>query len=244
MNLIKKTGIVICQRTYRESDKMLTLFLKDLGKINSYVHGAKKLNNKLFCASQTFLYAQFLLRENKNFYSIDQIDIIENLSPKNYINFCYATYFCELVDKYLMQNEPANNILILLVKTLKILNSQIDTQYIARIFEFKFMKLNGFEAQTNFCHNCHQLKNQMYFDENGVVCKNCLDPTKTFCKISPNAINLLNHLVHTKFNELITYSFEKSIIKELIAPSRIFIYSNLEINLNSKKFICEIENSE
>ena len=242
MKMIKKKGIVIREKNTSESDKIITILMHDIGKINAYVRGAKKLNNKLFSSSQIFSYAEFLIYENKNFYSVTQIDMIENLSPKNYIDFCYGIYFCELTDKYLIKNEPANNILLLLIKTLKILSSKIDTQYIARIFEFKFMKLNGYEPQTKLCHNCSKIKNQMYFDEYGLVCPNCLDKSKPFCKLSSHAINLLNHIVHTKFNNLIDSSCEKSILKELIGPSRIFINSYFDINLNSKKFICEIEN--
>lgn len=244
MKTIKKKGIVISEKNNGESDKTITILTEDAGKIYGYVRGAKKFNNKLFASSQIFSFAEFLLSEsskNKNFYSVTQIDMIENLTPKNYIDLCYGIYFCELTNKYLLKNEPANNILLLLIKSLKILSSNLDAQYVSRIFEFKFMKLNGYVPETKSCHNCFALKNPMYFDEFGLVCQNCLDKSKPFCKISPPAINLLNQLVHIKFNNLIEPAYEKSVLQELIAPSRIFINSHLDININSKKFIYEIE---
>lgn len=239
MKTIKKYGLVLHEKDFGESDKILTILLKDFGKLNVYSRGAKKLTGKLFAVSRIFSCADFVINQNKNFYSLTNSDIIESLAPQNYIGFYYANYFCEIVDKFLIFNAPENNILLLLIKALKLLPN-FDPNYIARIFEFKFMKLNGFEPQINFCHCCRQIKNKMYFDCDGLVCQNCLDYSKAFCKISEPAIIFLRAILKTKFNNL----FDRSDIfsKDLIAPSRIFISSNLEIKLSSKKFICEIEN--
>lgn len=236
---IKKYGLVIAEKSYGESDKILTLLLKNLGKLKVYARGAKKLSSKFFAASQVFSCSEFVISKNKDFYNLSQANLIENLAPRSYTEFCYATYFCELVEKFLSYQSVADNILLLLIKTLKLL-PEISPVYIARIFEFKFMQLNGFEPQINFCHSCSCMKNKMYFDGDGLVCENCLDRTKIFCMISDSALTFLRTILSTKFNDLIDKTEVFS--RELIAPSRVFISANLDLNLNSKKFIYQIEN--
>ena len=112
------------------------------------------------------------------------------------------------------------------------------------------MKLNGFEPEINFCHACNKLinKNELFFDGCGLVCKDCLDKKKNFCRLSEYSLFALKSILNMKLNDLlgpnkINLDLKNNFwLRELISAARIFMSFNLDLKLNSKKFICEIEN--
>lgn len=258
VKVIKNYGLVIYESNNGGSSKFVSILLKDYGKIRVFVRGGKKLNNKLFACSQIFCCCEFVIsqddRNNQGTYVLTEANLLENFLPSSYINFCYASYFCELVDKFLLDGHLADNVLVLLIKSLKAINSlgkdpnyNYYIFYIARIFEFKFMKINGFEPEIDFCHVCNKIinKDQLFFDIYGLVCKNCLDKKKPFCKLSEYSLLILGNILKLRFNDLLDFNLDlKNIfwLKELNSAIRIFMGFNLDLKLNSKKFICEIEN--
>lgn len=264
----KSYGLVISEKSYSDADKIITVLMKNYGKISLYVHGAKKLSSQFFAISQIFTCSEFVISNEKKFCSLKQANLIENLTPRNYEDFCYAMYFCEMAEKVLPFKQEANNILLLLIKTLKVL-SCAPANYIARIFEFKFMKLNGFEPQINFCHVCNKPYNpeEFFFDGEGLVCKNCLNRSLPFCKISPVALKYLSDILNNKFDSFFCTDKEENLPEknflsehnvpekinsavykspdELLPISRIFLHANLsllmETKINSHKFVCDLE---
>ena len=93
-------GIILKERDYGESSKILDVLTKEYGIIGVISKGSKKLKSTLSGVSTKLTYGTFHIyyKEDKlsTLTGVDIINPFINLK-KNIINFGYATYLSDLV---------------------------------------------------------------------------------------------------------------------------------------------------
>ena len=77
--LQKCEGIVIRTTDYGETNKIVTLYTREWGKIGVMARGAKKPNSRLSAITQLFTYGYFLLQNGRGLGSMQQGEIITPL---------------------------------------------------------------------------------------------------------------------------------------------------------------------
>lgn len=235
--MINTKGIVIAEKVAGESDKVVTMLLKDIGKVTIYVRGGRNMKSKLLSATQLFTYSELILSKKNDWYMIDQASIIESFYGlrNSYTAYCYAVYFCEVIDKIILKDSPCNSIILLLLKSLQVLLTEINKKFLCIVFEFKLMSLNGYIATIEHCHICKQVPNAFFFDRYGIVCEKCKSEYSCI-KLSRETVLQLQMINQNKLNKIVESIPSEKIISELSSCSSIFM-SNLELNFVSKKFI-------
>ncbi len=205
MSTFKARGIIIKEVLVGDNDKSLVILLKDYGKFTVWAKNCRVSKSKLLAGSSLFSYADFIIYDNGKNLSLNQIDIIENFYSltEDLDALAYGTYFLEFLDKNTQEATPINDIMLLLLKSLLILSKStvISPKLIAKIFEIKFLQLNGYMPIINNCSHCNiDIKNndELYWGINGCVCKNCKNKEDYLLKISPKIVLVINHIYHQK----------------------------------------------
>lgn len=155
MSTIKIRGIIIKESPVGESDKYLTIFTKDRGKLIIRARGAKNSKSK-YLTAQLFAYCDFVIYSGKNFYSLTQIELLESFYNLrlNYDSLMIAYNIISMVDNYFtgsIDNEESSDILLLILKSLKRLTKKgIDQNLIQSVFTIKFLQIVGLAPTLDY----------------------------------------------------------------------------------------------
>ncbi|WP_250674185.1 DNA repair protein RecO [Paraclostridium ghonii] len=251
MIIVNTQGIVLRSARYKESDLILTIFTRKLGKISAIAKGAKRNKSSLLSSSQVFSYSNFTLKNQGNMYRVSQSEIIKNFYNIAYDieAFSYATYITSLVDGSIYENQTNNRLFVLLAQTLYLYTqNEVDKEYVTRAFELKFLDYIGFKPIVNKCVNCNttNLKSSVFnVDEGGILCEKCKKNHVYNFKIDSTTIKLMDYIFR---NDILTCSkakVSKYLVNELTKILRVYIQVYVDnANIKSLHLLQGIENNK
>ena len=149
-------GLIIREQPVGESDKYLTIFTKERGKLSVRARGAKNAKSKLLVAQQ-FAYCDFVLYQGgtnaAGFLSLTQVDLIESFYDLrlDYDRLMTAYDVVKIVDRYMAgaledvtEAHESSAILFTLLKTLQALSKTYMTpKLVHSVFCLKFLQVVG-----------------------------------------------------------------------------------------------------
>lgn len=251
MIIVNTQGIVLRSARYKESDLILTIFTRKLGKVSAIAKGAKRNKSSLLSSSQVFSYSNFTLKKQGNMYRVSQSETIKSFYDIAYDidAFSYATYITSLVEGSIYENQSNNRLFVLLAQTLYLYTQKdIDKEFITKAFELKFLDYAGFKPIVNRCVNCNttNLKNSVFnIDEGGILCEKCKENHVYNFKIDSTTIKLMDYVFR---NDIITCSkakVSKYIVNELDKILKVYIQVYIDnVNIKSLHLFQGIENNK
>ena len=147
MSSEKIRGIIIRENFSGESDKFLTIFAKDKGKISVFAKGARNTRSKFLASSSLFTYGDFIIRTVTKTPTLLTADVIESFYNirNDFATAVYASCFAEFIDKALIEKVPDNNALLLLLKSLQKLSKEnAEPRLTGCIFHLRFLDILGY----------------------------------------------------------------------------------------------------
>ena len=147
--MIKTEAIILKSADLGETDRLLTIFSKEFGKIQVTARGTKKLESKLRYHLEPFSYSYLILVEGKNFRIVkDAILITQFLSMRKDLEKMEIAYkIVDLIDELIVGEEKDENIWNLLLKTLKELNVGSPTSNMVVGFQDELLRLLGYDPE-------------------------------------------------------------------------------------------------
>ena len=138
-------GIIISEKSYSETSKLITLITKEHGVINLLAKGAKTLKSPLRSTTSKLTHGYFnIIYKESKLSTLKEVDIIEYYKniKKDINKISYATYILELVEQVIKQtnNEEAFNIL---KEKIKKIEEGINPIVITNILELKCLNFLG-----------------------------------------------------------------------------------------------------
>ncbi|CEQ18671.1 DNA repair protein RecO [Paraclostridium sordellii] len=239
MIILNTQGIVLRSARYKESDLILTIFTRKLGKISAIAKGAKRNKSSLLSSSQVFSYSNFTLKKQGNMYRVSQSETIKSFYNIAYDidAFSYATYITKLVEGSIYENQTNNRLFVLLAQTLYLYTQDdVDKEFVTRAFELKFLDYTGFKPNVNRCVSCgtDNIKNSVFnVDEGGILCEKCKENHVYNFKIDATTIKLIDYIFR---NDILTCSkakVSKYIVNELSKILKVYIQVYVD-NANTK----------
>ena len=114
--LLKAESIVIRTMDYGETNKILTLYTKEFGKIGVMARGAKRPKSRLSSISQLFTYGSYLFQKSPGLGVLNQGEIIDTFRSvrADLTVTSYAVYVLELFDKLTDERVPSTSLFDLL----------------------------------------------------------------------------------------------------------------------------------
>lgn len=154
---IKTDGIVLRETEYKDSDKLLTVLTRDLGKRTFRARGVKSGRSRMRAACQLLAYSEFTVLERQERCVITEAASLQ-LFPElqNNIELFYlASYFVQLTDAVAQEGDEAAELLSLLLNALYALTQGKRPQKLIKAtFELRLACMIGFLPDLHGCAVC------------------------------------------------------------------------------------------
>ncbi|MEN8141007.1 MAG: DNA repair protein RecO [Thermodesulfobacteriota bacterium] len=179
MALHETAAIVLKVLDHGESDKIVTFFTQDFGRLTAIAKGAKRSKIRFVNKLELFSHLQITFADNR-FSSLKRVDAAELVNPfaplrQNYQLFCCASLIAEILLAWLKEQDPDQRIFSLLGWTLEQLCTTSQPQTSLLIFHLHLLSLLGFHLQLDQCQSCASKSGPFFFapGESAIICQRC-----------------------------------------------------------------------
>lgn len=243
--LQKCEGIVIRTNHYGESNKVVTLYTREWGKIGVMAAGAKKPNSRLAAVTQPFTYGQFLVKKSSGLGSLQQGDIISSMRgiKEDIFLTAYASYIIDLTDKCTDEKKPNPYLFELLYQTINNMNEGLDPEILVNIYEMKMLNSLGMYPVLDQCTICKNTEGEFSFSirEGGFICHRCLEKDPYHYKISQATVKLLRLFYYLDISRLGNISVKDATKKEIKKIITAYYDEYSGLHLKTKKFLNQMD---
>lgn len=233
-------GIIISEKSYGETSKILNVITKEYGTISFLAKGAKRLKSNLRSVSERFTYALFEVSYKENKLStLISADVINPLSKikQDIEKISYINYICELTNQVLKQSSDKNIYDIVINSILKI-EQGFDPMVLTNILEIKYLDFLGVAPLLDGCAICDN-KNviTLSLEKGGFVCKRHINNEFIVKEKTIKMIRMLKYVDISKISKLSISSEVKNEINSFLND----YYENYTgLYLKSKDFLKNI----
>lgn len=218
MNETVTKGIVLRAINHKESDKLITIFSLDFGKITALLKGVNKMTAKLKFAGQPFCFAEFTLVKKGDLFIVVNASEIESFFGLNNDFNKLSAGFAILETAQQFDEEKNTGLLVQILKALKFLCYEIVEPKIVLIKYFlEVLKLSGYGLNMERCQNCGGAFNTHILidvDFGNFVCGLCR--TSASIELSLNEHAILKLIDKTDFNKIGTIKAKPAVLNSLV----------------------------
>ena len=172
-------AIVIKQSKLGESDKILTIYTLEFGKLKAVAKGACRPKSKLGGNVEPLTFSLMYLARGRNLDIVTQSQIINSFPGlKNDLwRMACGIYILELIDSFTLENSKNRLLFDFLVGILDQLSKPDNNEIILRYFELQLFHYLGYRPQLHHCVGCDSpLKPVVNFfspSQGGALCPHC-----------------------------------------------------------------------
>lgn len=175
--LQKINGIVLKTQAYGETNKIVTIFSEEIGKITGVARGANRTRSRMAAVTQPFIHGNYLVYVNRGLSSIQQGEVSHSFRKirEDIVKTAYAAYIAELVDKLVESRKPNDYLYYQFYRTMEWIDKEVEYEIPVLMFELKVYKEAGFSPHIHACVLCKQEQDLTAFSihEGGLICKSC-----------------------------------------------------------------------
>jgi len=241
----KLEGIVIHAMDYGETNKIVTLYTKELGKVGVMARGAKKPRSKLSAGSQFLTYGLYLFTKGKGLGTLQQADPI---NPLRYIKadierMAHASYIVDVIHKLSDKDVRDATIYQWVYQLLHHMDKGLDPQVLTFIYEIKMLSVLGIDAEVDRCVKCGQNEEGIAFSvsQGGILGRCCYHLDSNALKISPASARLLRMFKYVQLDRIGKIALKEETKKELKMVIDAYYEAYSGLNLKTKKFIDQLQ---
>ncbi|MBQ9318824.1 MAG: DNA repair protein RecO [Bacilli bacterium] len=238
----KVEGIIIREKDYSDTSKILDVFTKEYGIIGVISKGCKQMKNPLRSVSSKFTYGIFNIyyKENK-LSTLKEVDIINSFKniKISIETIAYATFLLDLAEQVYKQNNN-EEIYYLLINTLIKINDKFDPLVLTNIMELKYLEYLGVMPELNRCSVCGSTNIvTLSSDKGGYICSNC----RTFEPIlDSKTIKLIRMFYYVDISKIEKLSISDNIKQEINTFLDSYYERYTGLYLKSKQFLNNLKN--
>jgi DNA repair protein RecO (recombination protein O) len=193
-------GIVLRNRPLGETDRLITCFTLEHGKIAGVAKGASKLRSRFGSSLQPLTCIRLLLfrNETRSLYRLNHTDILTSFQGirDDWEKLRPALYAVDLVDALLAESDPQPRVFTLLEQLLTQV-SEAETARLdvwLRLFEARLLTLVGYQPLLERCTLCQRpstTAGALSGGLGGYVCRGCEPGVSDARRVSPATLRLL-----------------------------------------------------
>lgn len=251
MGLVEATGIVTREIKYGDSSRILTVITKELGRVSVLAGGARSNKSGLLTVTQLFTYGEFTLFQGrgKGLYKINSGDILCSFSTlRNSLEaMAYASYFCEIANRVILEDSPDPEQMQLLLNTLFLLSeNKLPMEQIKGVYEFRTLAVQGLLPEFSQCSHCQRTENLTYFDprENAVYCSSCKDASGQLIAPGSAVLGAISYIASADAKKVFSFHLPEKSLSYLSQLGEYCLELQLEKHLKTLdylKSVCALE---
>lgn len=170
-------GLVLRITDYNDRDSLLTLLTKRHGRLTVKARGLRRKNSPLTAACQLLCYSEFIVFENRGYYTINEAHPIEIFEPlrRDIVKLSLATYFAQVAELLSQEDMPNPELQALVLNCCYALcKTAVPETQIKAVFELRSMCLAGFTPDSSGCAVCGKEDPDRFDLSSGsFVCSTC-----------------------------------------------------------------------
>lgn len=244
MPVYKANAIVLHRFSLGETDRVLTLFTRDAGKLNAVAKGSRRPGSRLSGATELFTDARLLLAVGKSLDIVSQCEIRESFPGirSDLALLARATYLCELTDRLTVDREPDPELFDLLLSALYLLQRSKDCpDVIVHAYEMHALAQRGYEPALTACVKCSQPigrgRNAFSPSLGGALCPEDRFVAQDAIQLGGGTLDLLRQFAKSEPEELIACRPDPRSLVEADRCLRWYIRYRTERELKSVEFL-------
>jgi len=199
MRQLSSHAIVLRTIDYGESDRIVSLYTKDFGRIRAVAKGAKRSRKRFGSSLELFTHDEvfFVDRETRGLARLERCHIINAFHEiaEDIRRAVFGNYVLELVDTLTAEREKHPEIFSLLLFFIELLSREGFREEILRLFELRLFSLLGYRPQFLQCVACGR---QFHFQHSyrfsvkrgGIVCPGCQQQFSDLLPLSNGTIRI------------------------------------------------------
>ncbi len=243
------TGLVLHRVTLGETDRILTLYTREHGKLSAVAKGARSAKSRFGGVSELFTYSRFLLATGKSLDLVTQAEIADSFPPlRNDLDLlARATYFCELLDRFTLERDALSSAELcdLTVAALHLLARATDSpDVVVHAYELHLLGALGYAPELDQCVVCGEElpRRTLGFSPSlgGVLCPADRWRAEDALPLSPDTVAMLRTLRDTDNETLLTLRPVRKTAAEMDKILRWYIRSKADRELRSAEFLDQI----
>ncbi|MFW6149262.1 MAG: DNA repair protein RecO [Atribacterota bacterium] len=250
--LFRTNGIVLKSIKLNESDKIITIFSQDYGKIQAIAKGIRKTKSQFGSSLENLTLLKILVYKGKTLNIVSQTEIISSFFSrcKDLKRYGLAIYCTEIIDKMSAEEDPNEAIYELLKNVLVLLKDEKNPFLLVESFKWKLFVILGYHPVLERCVKCNQrLKKEEYyiFDivEGGIICPACKGENSGYqVKISNYCLRLLGRIIVADLQMIHNKNILQSGLDELFKITDNYMSYHFETRNRSKEFLNKLESME
>jgi DNA repair protein RecO (recombination protein O) len=249
----KAHALVLKRINVGETDRILTLFTREYGKLSAIAKGSRRELSRLGAVTEPFTYSRLLLAVGQNLDVLTQGEVREafHASRGDLARTAYASYFAELTNASVEERQPHADLFDLLLSCLYILEQAPMPDMVARLFELQSLRLLGYEPQLRQCVRdgapLQGLGLGFNSTRGGALCARCSAETPGSAAMSGAALEIMRRLLNADpgseqggaraLSRLRPSQAQRSELARLLVP---YVRQRCEAPLRSLGFIEEL----
>lgn len=255
MPLYKTDAIVIRSLHYGESDKIITIFTRDFGKIKGIAKGARRSRKRFQNALGLFSHLRLIFfdREGMGLMRVESCDILHPF-PKireDLKKIFYGNYYLELINEMAGERESNPEAFDLLLSFLHTLDETEPQEEELRMFEIRMLSLFGYQPNLKRCGLCKrdwedlQESPFVFFspEKGTLVCGGCSKALNNLIPLSLGTARLIEKISQMELAKIHRLRFTLQALSESRELLPRFITYQLGKELKSLRVLREIPHS-
>lgn len=251
MRNLSSEAVMLSTGDLGETDRLVSVYTKDFGRIKAVAKGAKKSRKRFGSALEPFTHIElfFTDRENSTLARLDNCRIITTYPEiaSNIKTVAYGSYLIELVNIFTPERQKNIQIFYLLNHFIGLLSAGGFREGMLRLFEHRFFMLTGYMPQFLQCVACGKgfnLATTYMFSVNkgGIVCSSCRGGVHGLIPLSNGTIRLFQKAREFGISKLNRLFFTRTEQEE----SRVIFSRFMEFHMGKRprsiEIIKQIEN--
>lgn len=190
-------AIVLRTLDYGESDRIVTFYTAEFGKVKGIAKGARRSTKRFANTLEPFSCLQLLFsRRNPDGLALVEAGAVINHYPqirRDLKKTLYASYMVDITEQFTLENKTNTELFHLVVDFLELLDLGSVSEDIVRFFEMRLLRLVGYEPVLDRCVACQApVENGAMYHfsvrEGGLKCETCSPKDYDFLGVSTGTV--------------------------------------------------------
>ncbi|MCX8044473.1 MAG: DNA repair protein RecO [Desulfobacterota bacterium] len=204
-------AVVLRTFDFGESDKIVSLFTEEFGRLRLIAKGAKRSRKRFGSGLEPFTHIEafFADREYRGLARLERCHIIAAFPQiaDDVRRVVCGTYMLELVDTLTPERERHPEVFLLLLFFVSLLIHEAFREEMLRFFELRLFAMLGYQPQLMRCVICRaafQVQHHYKFSvkRGGIVCPACQDRVAELLPLSNGTIRLFQQAMRMDIPKL------------------------------------------